>query len=431
MSQRRDVLSSNCPNCGASIEVAPPGQTIACRYCGQTIETPPEVIPPQRVIIAAPGTRPLGGRVGRAAGRGVLSAFTTMFVVGLVGFVSMRGKTHALANLPSELAAAAKVATAAPTFMWDTVAGPPIPVATGGTGVEGFVGRVRDRSDSKLWIVAFEGSHLGQVWKAGPFGTYSEGYQSTFTSVVGASVVVTDYRANVHVYDVATGHETHTLRLTDRAKGLCAGPDGKAEVWIKVSDEQNVLVDVDAGTSAPAPRPTWCPETQTLHADCRGWLARGAARAGCKGPESAPKVAGFEAVNVVEQGDLAVALGKKHPGTGLPIAVGFDPKTKAVRWQQALASGDQTGVSEGASAMDALSGGRFVAPYELTSTGWHFTALDARSGQRVWDVPLESLIGISEPEGFTLSPARVYVIRTSTLEVYDAKTGALVGTVGD
>ncbi len=142
---------------------------------------------------------------------------------------------------------------------------------------------------------------------------------------------------------------------------------------------------------------------------------------------------GFEAENVVEEGDVAVALGKKHPGTGLPIAVGFDPRTKTVRWQQSLASGDQAGVSESSttSIMDALAGGRFVAPYELTSKGWHFTALDARSGQRVWDIPLRSQIGVDEPEGFALSAARVYVMRTSSLEVYDARDGALVGTVGE
>ena len=140
----------------------------------------------------------------------------------------------------------------------------------------------------------------------------------------------------------------------------------------------------------------------------------------------------FEAKNVVEDGDLAVVLGRKHPGTGVPIAVGFDPKTKAVRWEQPVASGDQTSVAEAnvTSIMDALAGGRFVAPYELTSKGWHFTAFDAHSGQRVWDVALPSVIGVDNPEGFSLSATRVYVMRSSALEVYDAKTGALVGTLG-
>ncbi len=288
------------------------------------------------------------------------------------------------------------------------------------------------RADDTLWVVAFEGSKLGQVWKAGPFGTYAQGYASTFAGVVGRVVVVTDYRAKLHVYDLSSGHETRSLTLTDRAKAMCPSPDGKARVWIEMSDEKNVIVDADLGTSTPAPRPAWCPDSWAANDDCRGWLKRGPPRLTCKGPESAPRVTGFEAKNVVEEGDLAVALGKKHPGTGVPIAVGFDPKTKAVRWEQPVASGDQALVSESSttSIMDAIAGGRFVAPYELTSKGWHFAAFDAHSGQRVWDVPLQSLIGIDQPEGFALSAARVYVMRTSTLEVYDAKTGALVGALG-
>jgi hypothetical protein len=133
-----------------------------------------------------------------------------------------------------------------------------------------------------------------------------------------------------------------------------------------------------------------------------------------------------------DRSDLAVALGKKHPGTPTPIAVGFDPKTRAVRWQQPLASGDQAGVeASSTSLMDALAGGRFAAPYKVTSKGFYFTAFDARSGQRIWDVALEPQIGIDTPEGFAMSAARVYVMRTSSLEVYDAKTGTLIGALGD
>jgi outer membrane protein assembly factor BamB len=363
----------------------------------------------------------------RATGRPVVSAVFSIFVVVLVGVTSLvRSRSSAIANLPSEIVAAAADAT----FMWDTVAGPPVPAAVGGGGVEGFVGRIRMRGDDTLWIAAFEGVKLGQVWKEGPLGTYSQAYQSTFASVVGRSVVVTDYRANVHVYDLATGHETRTVKLTDRAKSMCTPPGGK-HVWLEMSDEKNVLVDVDAGTATPAGRPAGCPQGDTS-GDCRGWLTRGTPRPGCAGPDGAPKVPGFQAVNLIEDGDAAVALGKKHPGTALPIAVGFDPKTKAVRWQQSVASGDQAAAAESSSTsiMDALAGGRFVVPYEITEKGWHFTAFDARTGQRIWDFRLHSGIGLDEPQGFSLSATRVYVMRSSSVEVYDAKTGASVGTVG-
>ena len=355
--------------------------------------------------------------------------FTLLGLVTGIGVCVKQAKTmQTLASVPG---LNVSLPTIAPSYFWDTVAGPPIPAAVGGHG-EGFVGRVRTRGDDQLWIAAFEGSKLAEVWKVGPFGSYSQGYQSTFSAIAGNHVVVTDYKANVHEYDVLTGKESHTVKLSDRAKSMCTPPDGKAHVWIEVADKRDVLFDADAGTTTPAARPAWCPDLWAASDDCRGWLKRGLPRPGCRGAELAPKVAGFQAVNVIEEGDLAVALGKKHPGTAMPMAVGFDPHSKAVRWEQPIVSGDQNSGAELSTVaeMDALEGSRFVAPYELSPKGWRLTAFDARSGQRAWDIELQPIVGVDHPEGFSLSADRVYVMRTSSVEVYDAKTGTLVGVVG-
>jgi hypothetical protein len=428
MTQGRDLISHNCPNCGASLPPEPPGRPIVCRYCGHTFQPPADLAP--RIIVVTP---PMGRRPvvqARPVRRSALSFVFSMVIVAFVGFISLlRTKPSAvgsLESLPSQI-----VSAAVSSFMWDTVAGPPIPAAVGGS-VEGFVGRIRVRGEDTLFIAAFEGTNLGVVWKTPALGTYSQAYQSTFASVLGRNVIVTDYRANLHVYDLGTGKETRTVKLTDRAKGMCAAPTGKARVWLEMSDEKDVIFDVDSGALSPSARPSFCPQGGEMGSDCRGWLTRGAPRLGCAGPENAPKVNGFQAINVIEDGDAAVALGKKHPGTAVPIVVGFDPKTKTVRWQQSVASGDQTSVAETSttSVMDALAGGRFVVPYEITSKGWHFTAFDAHSGQRLWDIALHSGIGLDESEGFSLSASRVYIMRSSSLEIYDAKTGASVGTVG-
>jgi hypothetical protein len=445
MGHGRDLQALNCTNCGASFspaEVAAHAGPMTCRYCGQAFEpplsalavqaapTPPPA--PQRVVVIAPGAAGPAVRRGGAVAGSIFSVVAFVFIVGVGAFVSIMKSTAKITT--SDLSVPGvniKLPTIPSSFMWDTVGGPPMPAAVGGA-IEGFVGRIRERGGDELWMAAFEGSKLAQVWKVGPFGSYTQGYQSTFAGIAGRHVVVTDYKANVHVYDLATGKETHTLKLSDRASAMCIAPDGKPHAWIGVSDKRDVLVDAEAGTSSPAARPAWCPDLWAASDDCRGWLKRGAARHTCRGPDMAPKVSGFQPANVVEQGDLAVALGKKHPGTAVPMAVGFDPHSKTVRWEQALPSGDQSNAAESStiSIMDDLEGGRFVAPYEITSKGWHFTAFDARSGQRLWDTALQPLIGVDNPEGFSLSADRVYVMRTSSLEVYDAKTGALVGTVG-
>lgn len=443
-----ELVSHTCTNCGASLQVPAPAPgaptRVTCRYCGQTFE-PPAPPPPgrERVVVIAPNLSSVGeaakGAAVTAAARSAASLVRTAvsfaIVFALMGGVAGVGvcvkqakQMQALGTIPGLNVSLPSLPS---SFLWDTVAGPPIPAAVGGHG-EGFVGRVRTRGDDQLWVMAFEGSKLAQVWKAGPLGTYSQAYQSTFTAVAGGHVVVTDYKASIHVYDLATGREVHTLKLSDRAKSMCESPDSKPHVWIEVADKRDVLVDADAGTATPAARPAWCPDLWAASDDCRGWLKRGFPRRGCHGAELSPKVTGFQAVNVIEGGDLAVALGKKHPGTAMPVAVGFDPHTKTVRWEQPVASGDQNNAAELSTVaeMDALEGGRFVTPYQLTPKGWHFTAFDARSGQRLWDTELQPLVGVDNPEGFSLSADRVYVMRTSSLEVYDAKAGTLVGVVG-
>jgi hypothetical protein len=437
------VHARNCPNCGAVLDSGPVANRITCRYCGHGFDLPAPPPPPQRqVVINIP--RDVVAREAAIAqkivSRIITFAVTFAILVAVAGSLaatrgcSKAAKVGAIASLTSIPGMPDLSLPLAPAdFLWDTVAGPPLPVP-GGAGAETIIGRIRKRPGDDLWIAAFEGKKFAQTWAVGPFGTYSQGYRSTFTAVVGHFVVVTDYRANIHSYDVATGKELHVLQLSDRVKAMCSAPDGKAEVWIEQNDERTGMYDASTGTTSPASRPAWCPNdwSSSLRNDCRGWLKRGAPVAQCKGGEAAPKVPGFEALNVLQDGDVAVALGKKKPGTAVPLAVGYDPQTKAIRWQHPVPSGDLASASESGTTgiMDALSDGRFVTPYETTPRGWHFTAFDAKTGDRLWDIDLQKVFGVDNPEGFSLSPTRVYVMRTSSVEVYDSKTGAILGNIG-
>jgi hypothetical protein len=442
MANEGAVHARQCPNCGAALDSGPVANRITCRFCGHAFDLPAAPAPPQRQVVLniSPNlTREV------AAAQRVVSSFI-MFAVFMGVLVAVAGSVLASRGCSkrravtldafSALSAISGMpnlaqALAPADFLWDTVAGPPIPVPS--SSPESVIGRIRKRPGDDLWIASFEGSKFTQAWAVGPFGTYSQGYRSTFTAVVGRYVVVTDYRANIHSYDAATGHEVHVLQLSDRVKAMCGAPDGKPQVWIEQNDEKTGLFDATTGLTTAATRPAWCPSDWSgVRNDCRGWLKRGAPVNQCRGPEAAPKVSGFEALNVLQDGDVAVALGKKKPGTAVPLAVGFDPQTHAVRWQHPVASGDLATAAESGttSLMDALSDGRFVSPYETTPRGWHFTAFDARSGDRLWDIELQKGFGVENPEGFSLTPTRLYVMRTSSVEVYDAKTGSLLGTIG-
>jgi serine/threonine-protein kinase len=344
------------------------------------------------------------------------------------------------ASAPTSTSVETSVETPGPShralgnYLWNTPGGPPLP-APGQRegGPERFLGQVRSRGDDQLWVVAYDSAKLGELWHVGPFGSYGDGYLSTFLAVTGKQVVVTDYLTNIHVYDLDSGRELRTAKLSERAKGMCASPEGDGRVWIVSSDGRKVFFDAGTGAINAAGRPPWCPDLWASHYDCRGWLKRGAPRPLCQPPGAAPGVPGFDADNVLEQGDVGVALGKKSPGTEVPMAVGFDPHTKHVRWSRFLAPGDQARIKEASviSGMDELAGGRFVAPYESSATGWHFVGIDARNGDTDWDVALPPINGVDHAEGFTLTASRLYVMRVSAVVVYDANTGALVGSIAD
>ena len=84
-----------------------------------------------------------------------------------------------------------------------------------------------------------------------------------------------------------------------------------------------------------------------------------------------------------------------------------------------------------ASEHDALGGGRYLAIYGVGSAGWHLTALDAKDGTRLWDVTLRPLFAVDDIDSLVVTRQFAYVNRTSSLEIYDAATGKLLGTVGN
>jgi len=201
MSQGRDLLSRHCPNCGASST----GRAPAARSSAATAGTPSR----RRRSSTRPRASscpPERGAAGAGApGRGALGAQHLLHALrrGVAGFLSVRGRSRAaLVNLPSQIVASA-VATSCGHRRGAT--------DPRGRGERERRGLCRPDPHARRRLALhrrLRGHQARSGLEGGPLGTYSQAYQSTFASVLGRSVVVTDYRANLHVYDLATGHET-------------------------------------------------------------------------------------------------------------------------------------------------------------------------------------------------------------------------------
>lgn len=303
---------------------------------------------------------------------------------------------------------------------WDNVGGPPIVAAVAGGEV--VVGRLRNVGrDDQLYVGAFDGATAKARWKVGPFGTYGQAYRSTHFTVSGQHVVVTDYHAKAHIYDLETGTERHTVALTDWI-------DGAASVWpippdkagLAQVDGRRTILDLSTGAATEAPAPA-ASATQP-----------GAPPSDGVALEGLPRIPGFAPVRAYSADGTIVAYGHKAPGTPTPMVVGLDAGAASPRWQLPVPVVDSATVrnDDMGEHTSAVHGDWFVGVYGVGQRAWHVTAIDTREGARQWDVVLRPIFSVDSINGLIVSTSRVYIVREESLEVRDASSGALVGTIG-
>ena len=322
--------------------------------------------------------------------------------------------------------------TAAPELLqWDSGSAP-YPARINEDAIEDFVGHVTilhpGAGNTQEFIDGFDGATLNRLWAAGPFGDSSDTRGLAF-AVAGARVVVTDSRSIGHILDLTNGHEVGRINLSDRAKSICASP-AKSEVWIEVSDEQNVLVDLAAATSKKAPRPAYCGSDHYSVEDIEchiGLFDR--PEAACKGVDSSFRDPGFRGERALSEGDATVVVGTKSPGSRVPMAVGYDPKGKRVLWQRTIAQGDLAAVKDGLGLTD-LASGVLVSQVELTTGIFDLCALDAKSGSPLWQTEVPHSKDGSSARTLKITPTRVYLPHWTYLDVFDARSGRVIGTIG-
>lgn len=442
-----ELLSLDCPRCGAHLPPTDPVGTIQCGYCGATFQAPQaraartmagQAVDPQQLAKmiaaelaaqqrpAAPPSMPppspyAAGPVTvhhRASGRGwlvfVMVALGTCVPVG-VGLVN----SGVLGDVPGM----GQLAEATQRLLYDTAAGPPVPATIGGKPA--FVARTRVvYPEDELFIDAYDAQTLERLWRVGPLGTYSEGYQSTLFGVADDKVVISHADSTVSIHDLNTGEQLSAHALTDKVQQICVSPPTEKTkgVFLQKVDEKHIHLLLEGSELKEVDEvPDWCPDR---------WRDRDAMRPDFAPVKDAPEVEGFKTEHAHVQGELAVAAGVKHPGSAIPLLVGYDPKSKEVRWQTEAYAVDRSSVRDRSMEHGALSGDRFFTVYGSGTDAWHVTGFDARTGDRLWHTDLRPIFAVDSINDVRATDTHVFVVRTSSMEVYDATSGTLLGTVG-
>ena len=419
--ERMSLIDLKCAQCGAALPPQQAGGIYRCNYCGHSYENAPPPPPPQVQVQINFDPQLVSAiehsRAARDAMRAVRTGASTGIKIGcimpflitalVVGIIWMqRGGT-------SSLGITGIGGITAPRVIWDSFAQPPMPVTV--AGKEAILGRVRMDGD-QLHVVAITAADAKIVWSSAALGTYSQGYQSTHFVALKGRVLVSDYQSSVHVLDINTGKEVVATKLTDRVEHMCAaGPDS---VWIGTVDKRGSTMAVATGATHEGVKPAVCEDA---------WARLSSFS---RDKPTMPKVVGFEGKRVLVDGDLAVAAGVRSPGTAIPMAVGYDPKTLAPRWTTQIPVVDASQVRANSSEHEAFSSGKFISIYGVGDKSWHLTAIDAKTGARLWDTVLPKIFAVDSINNVIGSPNHVYVGRTSSVEMFDATSGKRIGAVG-
>jgi len=116
-------------------------------------------------------------------------------------------------------------------------------------------------------------------------------------------------------------------------------------------------------------------------------------------------------------------LGAPSSGSRVPMVTAVEGKK--VLWKSAVPAVDPLTTSVNVTTqVAAYANGRLVVPYELKGNkGVRMAAFDARSGTRLWDVPVHD--GTPVSHGIALTDHDVYYATWTAVFVLKADTGEL------
>jgi outer membrane protein assembly factor BamB len=334
------------------------------------------------------------------------------------------------------------VPTGPPGVFWVDQYAHVVAVDVNGDGTDDLIGGFarREGANVNAYVGAFDGKTLALLWSDGPLSTREKATRKTKVAYASGRVVATSARGEAMLYDAGTGARLGTFPSVDELNDPCGPPPGDKRVFIKTKGKSGLLVDVDAAVAKPGTAPEWCVERRHHLADSGDvWERQAHVIAGgfLEPPpdhvaDALPKVPRLEITTAMSDGDDGAVVGALRGEDGA-VFVGFDPKTKQVRWQTAAKAliGEGTTKFHRTSPMVDMAFGRLYFDYELRGERRLF-AIDAKTGEKAFDAAVP---GDGELDNPTYTKDRIYVVLWkggdgTSVVVLDARTGALVGWLG-
>jgi hypothetical protein len=206
------------------------------------------------------------------------------------------------------------------------------------------------------------------------------------------------------------GAVAHRREVPGEVLDVCQPPDRTGSFWLMVAGDRHGLLHPVDGTFMDAPRPDWCDSS---------------------GVELAPDIEGYRAAVALVEGKAMVALAEGGPRG--PALLGFRVGDEATRWRRPVATDVPAMVARAPKPGEhaVLHGGRlFVAHYHRPSNKTRLEALDAETGQTLWQAETPFDAG-DTARAMVVGERQLLLAHEGLLSFFDVVTGEHLATLGD
>ncbi|RMG96296.1 MAG: hypothetical protein D6705_11670 [Deltaproteobacteria bacterium] len=447
-----DPIVVECPNCGAALPPGDPKTGYACSYCGTQFRlqgarsaktmagialTPQQLEqiahalgraedPARNAALREAAERHQRRAVRIALTTTVLVAVGTMATAYFVSQVQVPPQLDALSGVADAIRNTTEKVVE-PSFVWDDTTGPPEIVRDDDRTL--VVGRTRSiPGDDELSVDAYDLATGRRAYRIGDLGTYSNAMQFVHFAVVGPDLVVTTPGGTLRVHDARDGSLRSETPLTDRVKDLCRDEEGN--LFVAQLDERYFVRRPGSTRLEPLERPprscTWLRESARRRARTGKLLGSlGPPRRSSKKGPAIPKTRTLARFDAGKDG--TVVIGVRHPGTAVPKAARFEGDEPV--WTADIADVPLASIRD-SDLLATMHDGRLFAVFGVGTDGWRMTALDAKTGARLWSIDLEPLFAVDWIDFLVAADDMVLVDRGSGLEVRRATDGTKAYVLG-
>lgn len=454
------IIPARCPHCGASLQVDPRADSATCAYCGTTslLRSKGTVAPNGAPVIVVAG--------GGAKRMGLVLALLAIIVVaGLLGLSLMGSAPQRSVPAPVQVLAPQHTieghsddAPISPADVDDTTrleverletGRRPLLVDIDGDGAIDILVLARLHAGTRSWdaFTAFSGANGQLLWSVDA----PENARNIVAAVAPGWLLLLTPTGQVSGHALATGKQQWSTALGDRGLRFCAATEPDS-VLVPTADERMLLLDLKTGKQAPTRPPASCkPLPGDQEFEDHDPRDRGDTRApdGVTGlhcgsvrvmgsdnftvPDACRKRAGFDpdrlgglvahAMWQTPRGWLVI--GVREPGTHTPLVARV--QGKALAWKADVPEGNPLLASEGGPSPIVLAGDVIVAGYQVKAGPPRLTGFALEDGKRLWHIDAP---GGKSIDRAAAAPGQVLIYAAGSIFVLDAKTGALLRTIG-